>query len=102
MMFFVVLFQPCCHRNLVGFGARSDALRTYSRRNKSDTPGTLKSTPTGLNISGNSKKIWCSAFQMISKLFNIWGISGGNVSYESAPNTVQLSVSTLLMYFKQV
>ncbi|KAK9411371.1 sentrin-specific protease 6 [Crotalus adamanteus] len=49
------------HHRLVGFGARNDALRTYSRRNKSDTPGTLKSTPTGLNISGSSKKICVNA-----------------------------------------
>ncbi|KAG8124106.1 hypothetical protein E2320_019506, partial [Naja naja] len=80
--------KPCHHR--LGFGARNDALRTYSRQNKSDTLGTLKSITTGLNISGSSKKIWCSAFQMISKLFNMWCMSGGNVSYESAANTVQL------------
>lgn len=78
MMVYVVLFQPCRHR--LGFGARNEALRTYSRRNKSDTPGTLKSTPTGLNISGSGRKIWCSAFQMISKLFNMWCMSRGHVS----------------------
>ncbi|XP_032071178.1 sentrin-specific protease 6 isoform X2 [Thamnophis elegans] len=49
--------KPCRHR----FGARNDALRTYSRRNKSDTPGTLKSTPTGLNISGSGKNICVNA-----------------------------------------
>uniref|UniRef100_A0A2D4I2F5 Uncharacterized protein n=1 Tax=Micrurus lemniscatus lemniscatus TaxID=129467 RepID=A0A2D4I2F5_MICLE len=80
--------KPCRHR--LSFGARNDALRTYSRRNKTDTLETLKSITTGLNVSGSSKKIWCSAFQLISKLFNMWYMSGGNVSYESAANTVQL------------
>ncbi|XP_063168985.1 sentrin-specific protease 6 isoform X2 [Candoia aspera] len=51
-------------RRLVSFGARNDALRTYSRRNKSDTPGTLKSSPTGLNISGSSKKLCVNAENM--------------------------------------
>ncbi|XP_070788997.1 sentrin-specific protease 6 isoform X4 [Pituophis catenifer annectens] len=51
--------KPCRHR--LGFGTRNEALRTYSRRNKSDTPGTLKSTPTGLNISGSGRKICVNA-----------------------------------------
>ncbi|XP_026520891.1 sentrin-specific protease 6 [Notechis scutatus] len=51
--------KPCRHR--LGFVARNDALRTYSRRNKSDTLGNLKSITTGLNVSGSSKKICVNA-----------------------------------------
>ncbi|XP_058032101.1 sentrin-specific protease 6 [Ahaetulla prasina] len=53
--------RKLCRHRLAGFGTRNDALRTYSRRNKSDTPGTLKSTPTGLNISGSGRKICVNA-----------------------------------------
>ncbi|XP_070589182.1 sentrin-specific protease 6 [Erythrolamprus reginae] len=52
--------KPCRHR-LVGFGGRNEVLRTYSRRKKSDTPGTLKSNPTGFNISGSGRKICVNA-----------------------------------------
>ncbi|KAH0622098.1 hypothetical protein JD844_024078 [Phrynosoma platyrhinos] len=39
------------------FGARGDSLRTYTRRNKTETSRMLKGNPVGLNMLGSSRRI---------------------------------------------